>query len=164
MAVVIHRIDGEHHHIENSHIQHAVCQLRRVGGQSDVPHNALRLQVKQIVQNTVSLIILQITDLIQTVHEAKVNIICFQLLQLPCDGFFDAVQRRVPAVFAGGIVRAEMQLYIRVLPPSGKGFADAGENSGVTACKIDIVDTAVQRERHRLHDVLNGVFSDNRGS
>ena len=105
-----------------------------------------------------------LTDLIQTVHEAKVNIICFQLLQLPCDGFFDAVQRRVPAVFAGGIVRAEMQLYIRVLPPSGKGFADAGENSGVTACKIDIVDTAVQRERHRLHDVLNGVFSDNRGS
>ena len=105
-----------------------------------------------------------LTDLIQTVHEAKVNIICFQLLQLPCDGFFDAVQRRVPAVFAGGIVRAEMQLYIRVLPPSCKGFADAGENSGVTACKIDIVDTAVQRERHRLHDVLNGVFSDNRGS
>ena len=135
-----------------------------MGGQADVIHNALRFQIKQIAQNAVPLIILQIAGLIQTVHEAEVDIIGFQLRQLPCDGFFDAVQRRVPAIFAGGIVRAEMQLHIRVLPPSGKGFADAGENGGVAARKIDIIDAVVQRKRHRLHDVLNGVLSDDGGS
>ena len=57
-----------------------------------------------------------------------------------------------------------MQLHIRVLPPSGKGFADAGENGGVAARKIDIIDAVVQRKRHRLHDVLNGVLSNDGGS
>lgn len=134
-----------------------------MGGQADVLHNALRLQIQQIAQNAVSLVILQIADLIETVHEAEVDIIGLQLLQLPRDGSFDAVQRRVPAVFAGGIVRAEMQLQIRILPASGKGFADAGEDGGVAARKIDIVDAAVQRKCHRFHDVLNGMFSDDGG-
>ena len=34
----------------------------------------------------------------------------------------------------------------------------------MSARKIDIVDAAVQRKRHRFHDVLNGVFSDDGGS
>ena len=110
MAVVVHGVDGEHHHVENAHVQHAVREPRRVSGQADVPHNALRLELQQIAQDAVSLVVLQIADLIETVHEAEVDIVGFQLLELPRDGFFDAVQRRVPAVFAGGIVRAEMQL------------------------------------------------------
>ena len=135
-----------------------------MGGQADVLHNALRFEFKQIAQNAVSLVILQITNFIQTVHEAEVDVIGLQLLQLPRDGFFDAVQHRVPAVFAGGIVRTEMQLQIRILSPAGKGFSDAGEDGGVAAREIDIVDAAVQRKCHRFHDVLNGVFSDDGGS
>ena len=164
VAIVVHRVDGEHHHVQNSHVQHAAGELRRVGGQADVLHNALRFEFKQIAQNAVSLVSLQITNFIQTVHEAEVDVIGLQLLQLPRDGSFDAVQRRVPAVFAGGIVRTEMQLQIRILSPAGKGFSDAREDDGVAAREIDIVDAAVQRKRHRFHDVLNGVFSDDGGS
>ena len=134
-----------------------------MGGQADVLHDALGFQVKQIAQNAVPLVILQIAELIETVHEAEIDIVGFQLLELPCNRFFDAVQRRVPAVFAGGIVRAEMQLQIGILPPSGKRFADAGENGGMAAREVDIIDAAVQRKRHRLHDVLHGVFSNDRG-
>ena len=48
--------------------------LRREGGNDGIVP-LLRFQVKQIAQNAVPLVILQITDFIQTVHEAKADVL-----------------------------------------------------------------------------------------
>ena len=47
---------------------------RREGGNDGIVP-LLRFQVKQIAQNAVPLVILQITDFIQTVHEAKADVL-----------------------------------------------------------------------------------------
>ena len=52
----------------------ALCILRREGSNDGIIP-LLRFQVKQIAQNAVPLVILQITDFIQTVHEAKADVL-----------------------------------------------------------------------------------------
>lgn len=52
----------------------ALRVLRREGGNDGIVP-LLRFQVKQIAQNAVPLVILQITDFIQTVHEAKADVL-----------------------------------------------------------------------------------------
>ena len=52
----------------------ALRVLRRESGNDGIVP-LLRFQVKQIAQNAVPLVILQITDFIQTVHEAKADVL-----------------------------------------------------------------------------------------
>ena len=49
---VISQIDGKHHHIDNSRIQHPVGDGRRMGGKSDMMHLSLFLQFFNIIKNT----------------------------------------------------------------------------------------------------------------
>ena len=64
----------------------ALRVLRREGGNDGIIP-LLRFQVKQIAQNAVPLVILQITDFIQTVHEAKADVLHGVL---SADGGFEA--------------------------------------------------------------------------
>ena len=107
-------------------------------------HNTLPLQVLQIAQNAVFLIRAQVGFFIQTVDEAEVDVVRLQVFQLPGDGALDFVQLGGPAVFARGVVRAEVDLQEDLPADVLEGFSVGGENACVSACHVKIVDAEVE--------------------
>ncbi len=162
LTVIVYGIDGKHKHIDDFHIQHAVCKRGRVRGKADVPDHALLLQREYIIQHAVFAVGLQILFLIKAVDEAKIDIICLQIFQLPLDGRPDFVQLRRPAVFAGGIIRAEVYLQVHLIAHVPERLAIGGEDRCVTARHIEIVHAVCHRALNRRDDFRLGFCADHR--
>ena len=143
-AVVVDGVDAEHQHVDDAHVQHAVCKTRCVRGKTEMAHDTLPLQVLQIAQNAVFLICAQVGFFIQTVDEAEVDVVRLQVFQLPGDGALDFVQLGGPAVFACGVVRAEVDLQEDLPADVLEGFSVGGENACMSACHVKIVDAKVE--------------------
>ena len=96
-----------------------------MGGHADVPDHALFLQRFYVFQNPGGNHFLQIRDFINAVDKTKINIIGFQILQLPVDGTLNLLQVQGPAIGSGVIIRAEMNLKIYLIPATWASFSPA---------------------------------------
>ena len=144
LSEVIHRIDGEHHHIEDVHIQHFVCKFRCMRRQTDIFHNALRSQVHDIVQDSVLFVSVKIGFFIQTVDKTDIDIVCLEVFKLPVDRLFDLVKTDCPAVFSCCIVCSEMYLQHGFFPALCHYFAVSREDRRMSSCHVKIIDSCIQ--------------------
>lgn len=53
MPIIIHWIDGEHHHINDLHIKHLICQCRCMCGKPKMLYHALFFHGEQEFQYTI---------------------------------------------------------------------------------------------------------------
>ena len=167
---IIGRIDGKHHHIDDSRIQHPVGDGRRMGGKSDMMHLSLFLQFFNIIKNTGIYQFVKILVLIHTVQESEIHIVRPKRLQLPGKGFFDDVQIPGPAVFALFIVdRAEMQLKKHLFPLLCNGSPEGLINVFPARAQIKKIDAVLNGGAHhalyfRIRAVLNAAHSKAEGA
>ena len=124
--------------------------------------HALLFQREHIVQHAVFFIRDEIPFLVQTVDEAEIHVVGSQMLELPGDGSPDFVQFCRPAVFAAGVIRAEMHLQIDLTADVLKRLAVGWENGRVAARHVEVVHAALTGRAHRLDDFLFGLRADDR--
>ena len=142
MAVIIGRIDAEHHHIQKARIQHLIDDGRRVGGKTNVTNNALFFQLLDMLQRAAFQIFFEIRRLIDAVDETKVDVVRVQLFQKPVHAADDLILFRSPAVFSGRIVGSKMHLKTDFVTVSRKGSPIIIKSHNLRHSQIKVVDTA----------------------
>ena len=162
LTVIVDRIDGEHHHVDDIHVQHAIDQRRRMRGQADVTDHALLFQREHIVHYAVFLVCVQILVLVKAVDEAEIDVVGSQMIELPGDGSLDFVQSGRPAVFAAGVVRAEMHLQIDLTANVLERLSVGRKDGCVAARHVEVVHAALAGRAHRFDDLLLGPRADDR--
>ena len=83
------------------------------------------LQLQDGVDDAVFLHGAQIAFLIDAVDEAEIDMVGLQLIQLPGNGCLDLLWIGGPAILPAGVVRAEMDLQIDLIPALGNGLPHA---------------------------------------
>ena len=75
-----------------------------------MPDNTLFLHRKKIGQYPIVLILLPVADVIKTMHEAIIDIICLQRRKHEINLFPHFLEIKCPAIFTRLIIRTEMHL------------------------------------------------------
>ena len=115
-------------------------------------HDALVLQAQDLLQRAPRR--LQVAQLVDAVQEPKVDRVGLQVLELPVHRGADGVAVQRPAVGAGAVVRAEVELQAHLLPPAGERAAQRRKERAVRGGKVHVVDAAFDRKVQRLCDLL----------
>ena len=164
MTVVIGWIDTEHHHINAARIQNLFCHCRRMGRKSDMAYDSLFFQLFDPFQHAVFLYLPQVALLIDTVQEAKINIVCLQCVQLPVNGFADRIEVSGPSIGSCVVVCSEMNLEMHILSAAGNLLAKRRKRYGIGGCKIEVIDPLFQGKSHNFLRFLFPGSSDGTGS
>ena len=146
--VVVGRVDAEHQHVQQAVVQHLGRHRRGVGAHADVAHHALPFQLLQVVDGAGLPGLAVVLRLVNAVEEPEVDVVGFQLGQLPVHRPLDGVQIQRPAVFPGEILGTEMDLEKDLVPHAGarNGIAVCRKGCRVGRGHVKVVDAVFQRQ------------------
>ena len=118
-------VDGEHHHVDQAGVNDSICHAGGMGREADMPHDALRLEFLQVVQNTDLNQLVEILVLIHAVQKTEIYIIGPEGFQLPQEGLLNGIKVATPTVLAIFIIhRTEMALQENFFPAALDRSAD----------------------------------------
>ena len=105
-----------------------------------MPHHTSLFHLQQIAQYAVLPVLLPVAGRVQAMDHAEIDIVGFQLLQLPVHLALNRVEIGGPAVFTGFVVGPEMDLIEHLAAYRTKRFSCVGKCLCAGCGKIRIVD------------------------